>query len=1088
VTAGGTGAPSAGAALDNLGGVALSGAAFTGPIIAPSIQGLQYASQVQTGAGNNGISNLVKNSTICPGTGNGCFIVATPNYAYSEILQGMSLGEFAQDPVDFGWPAETLVQDQRNASNVLYSEDPYSNAAAIGSVAKSHLPASLGHNGVLNFFMTTAKYAGGNEYFEQGTPNMGPNFYPVTGTESVVAQTEGFTTGDIVPQNWFTYCNSPGDCNANITAVTASGGHVNGSEEGTHGGDTYIVEGTEPSGTVTSTNYPSSIMVNFTYTSSGITPGTYVSQGDSKLLIDTASAKEITGAKFSPGIAGGSTGSGSPSDSYPPQAVDTTASWPISTVVQLCNPTNNNGGTCAAGSQPTGVVPTASVTVIQPPSPITLNIVAPYAGTPANYCTASTVQSSSPYGACYMPASGVGCIADILSFESVSYTYNSTAQTVTITGMKFPKINGMQFGVGGLCGYAAKANVDNNQWFPIIGSPTATTFVYGQYSPMNNSTPATLGDSNSTAYANGGTNSGITSQLCVNDIVLSNFSLSGNTVTASYSSPSQVLAATWDIFNGLSMTITTTNSTYNGTWPVTVNATGNNVFQYTPTTTPSGTVPTAGTVTYCNMAYTIAPAVMTASVYNPATSKVDGYVGLEPNNSPFAVGDTVIQAPYPWVHFSEKGISAVSFTRHNLPISGAQGAMLAHEYVNAYGDTVPFAESFWNNTPLSSYLGFGGTNGMPGHALYVAGAWSSPLLFQYPPAPSGNSNGLNALITINGFWPSPVGSTNKLLSLFNVYQGPWAAWGGVNALSDEYGPFNKWSIPNITIGPDWESTELFQISSMGAGVLGLSKDNQTATPTPDGELLLGKIGFGLTGTPMSSTSSANSQIVTCPAGGTGAQYCSASGAWTTPTSTGSLPFTSITGTATTTQIGTGAAATGKYVDGGTGVWTTLPAAVPTLLIPCPQLSVPTGNTGNTTNNLQATCAIPAGAMGLNSQLHIDARYSSCTGVGVPFAACTAANIGTCTVRDDFTLYNTLGGINWMSIALPAHTNGTVSGTISNQNSLSSQVTDSVVNGAASATQTSSYSTSSPTYINFGMQNSVSTDICYLDSYSVTLLP
>jgi hypothetical protein len=76
----------------------------------------------------------------------------------------------------------------------------------------------------------------------------------------------------------------------------------------------------------------------------------------------------------------------------------------------------------------------------------------------------------------------------------------------------------------------------------------------------------------------------------------------------------------------------------------------------------------------------------------------------------------------------------------------------------------------------------------------------------------------------------------------------------------------------------------------------------------------------------------------------------------------------------------------------------------------------------------------------------------------------------------------------MSIALPAHTNGTVSGTISNQNSLSSQVTDSVVNGAASATQTSSYSTSSPTYINFGMQNSVSTDICYLDSYSVTLLP
>jgi hypothetical protein len=50
------------------------------------------------------------------------------------------------------------------------------------------------------------------------------------------------------------------------------------------------------------------------------------------------------------------------------------------------------------------------------------------------------------------------------------------------------------------------------------------------------------------------------------------------------------------------------------------------------------------------------------------------------------------------------------------------------------------------------------------------------------------------------------------------------------------------------------------------------------------------------GTPITSTSSANPQAVTCPAGGSGTQYCSAAGSWVSPAAPG-------TGTVTSFNLG-----------------------------------------------------------------------------------------------------------------------------------------------------------------------------------------
>ena len=75
-----------------------------------------------------------------------------------------------------------------------------------------------------------------------------------------------------------------------------------------------------------------------------------------------------------------------------------------------------------------------------------------------------------------------------------------------------------------------------------------------------------------------------------------------------------------------------------------------NEFSYYLPTTPTGTVPTSGTASFCNTNYKLYPAVRVNSVLDTATNRVDGTMTTMPLPIAFADGDTVMEAHYPWIY------------------------------------------------------------------------------------------------------------------------------------------------------------------------------------------------------------------------------------------------------------------------------------------------------------------------------------------------------------------------------------------------------------------------------------------------------
>ncbi|ABF42161.1 hypothetical protein Acid345_3160 [Candidatus Koribacter versatilis Ellin345] len=71
-------------------------------------------------------------------------------------------------------------------------------------------------------------------------------------------------------------------------------------------------------------------------------------------------------------------------------------------------------------------------------------------------------------------------------------------------------------------------------------------------------------------------------------------------------------------------------------------------------------------------------------------------------------------------------------------------------------------------------------------------------------------------------------------------------------------------------------------------------------------------------------------------------------------------FSDISGTATTSQIGTGSPTSGYYVDGGTGAWTSLPSGQTNVLYQAGALAEIIGNAGDQTVYTAALGVIPAG--------------------------------------------------------------------------------------------------------------------------------
>lgn len=751
------------------------------------LQGRYYASQFQSGSNNNGIANVTGSSSCAnasPGGLSGCTVDVDPTYPNTERPQGYGFS-YGNQTANFPWPLDTHVHDIRNGVTADYYENPFSNVpyqtegqviAADFTLDFQKWPAYGGTNAQAESLQTTAFQGGYNfdNYFVGGQPIY--FFKTYYGNLNMAAT--NYTSGQMEAVTNNVNCHGTGDCLGMTLNVTCDGGVNSANDEGCHGGDWNVSE--DPK--VYTGTLPAAVAVGAT---SFMTNGTngQGTQGQDRLLVDLTTGV-ISGNSFASGTGSLATGPAGNSAISPPSATDPSANYPVSTMVQLCYPGNDNGAGgaagCTAGSQPTGYIPSAP-NMINPASSITTNVVASYTGTapqtglPANFCTPATLQSSNSAAACYLPASGTACISDQEEYESVNYTYNATAQTITLLNLRFPHENGVFFAHGGLCGYAVESAADiftsgpqsYSQVFPVLGSPTSTSLYYISQRTNLGYTQPILGMSNN---INGYTSGNGGECFTLNAFI---FQLQSDNKTVVVATNVPFNTGDLRYLNGMTLNITTPNSTYNGSYMATYGVIGGaNEFSYVLPTTPTGTAPTSGTVSFCNENYKLYPAVRVNSVLNASTQQVDGTMNTMPVPVAMAANDTVEEPHYMWIqtaHDAGRGVNQY------LPRQYLGGYLYGMTYNFLLSGNVTGFDIL-NGTAQNEYLGYGGTHVIPTTGYHLQGAWQDSLLFDQP--------GDDATINILGCKPYPVGCANAT-SNFNVIKVP-----GYNGQGGQYSALN----------------------------------------------------------------------------------------------------------------------------------------------------------------------------------------------------------------------------------------------------------------------------------------------------------
>ena len=733
-------------------------------------QGKYYASQFQTGSLNNGISNLVNgsNCSISSAAGlSGCTVYVDPTYKNNENPQGFGAYIYGNNASNLPWPVDTHVHDERNGVTADYYENPFSviPQQSAGQVITTDFtmdyqnwPAYQGNEASSEYLQTT-DFAGGynfDNYFGAGQPE----YFFKTYYSNLSMATTNYTSGQQEAIENVVNCHGTGDCLAMTTLLTCDGGMNTSNDEGCHGGDFQVTE--DPviyKGVMTAA---ASVGATRVGTNGTAGQGT---EGQDRQLLDTNPADIITGSSIT-GYAGAqNTGPSGSSAVNPIVAIDSNANFPVSTMVQLCYAGSDNaaGGAagCTTGSQPIGVIPSAP-NKINPAASIVTNVVssytatAPQTGLPAGFCTPTTLQSTNSGAACYLPPTGTACIADQEEYETVNYMYNSSTQQVTLLNLRFPHLNGVFFAHGGLCGYAVESQADvfkgdgnNNgisQVFPVEGSPNSTSFYYISQRTNLGYTSPVLGinnDINQSTSENGG-------ECFTLNASLVQLQSDNHTVVMATNIPFNG-GADLSPINGMTLTIATPNSTYNGNYVVSFGSVNDasNEFSYYLPTTPTGTAPTSGTASFCNTNYKLYPAVRVNSVLDTATNRVDGTMTTMPLPIAFASGDTVMEAHYPWIFTGHDTGRAVD---QFLPRMYNGGPL----YGMSYGyllSGIPFnGFQISNATDQNRYLGYGGTHTPPGAGFFLSGEWWDSLLVNQAPD--------QAIIQVAGCKPSPIGCNN----------------------------------------------------------------------------------------------------------------------------------------------------------------------------------------------------------------------------------------------------------------------------------------------------------------------------------------
>jgi hypothetical protein len=169
-----------------------------------------------------------------------------------------------------------------------------------------------------------------------------------------------------------------------------------------------------------------------------------------------------------------------------------------------------------------------------------------------------------------------------------------------------------------------------------------------------------------------------------------------------------------------------------------------------------------------------------------------------------------------------------------------------------------------------------------------------------------------------------------------------------------------------------------------------------------------------------------------------------------------------------------------------------------------QTYLPLVNTGNTTNNVLYSGAMPVGMFGPRGTLHANLRVGGCTGSGAPYSTCTAANTGTCSLNVYISNSSTFSGAVLGSYVLPVGAQASIESIIqANQvdtaqtagysshmtvSSSSNTVLASAQYAGDVRTSISVTPSTQASYYNVFMQNSVSGDKCFVENVDSLLIP
>jgi hypothetical protein len=746
-------------------------------LAANNFAGRYYANQFQTGNGNNGIANVMSSPSCTvntPGGTSGCTVVVDPSYSGTEAPQGtneVAIGPSANLP----WAMNTHVHDERNGVTADYYENPFSvhPLQAGGKSITADYTLDFQKWPLYSASNPSAEKLDANDY--QGGYNFynyyaggQPQYFFKTYYSNLDLNTTNYSSGQEEAIQNNVHCYGTGDCIGMTQLVSCDGGMNASDDEGCHGGDWTVTE--DPliyKGTVTTA---AAVGATVVHTNGTAGQGT---EGQDRLLLDINSADIITGNSIT-GYAGalptGPTGS---SANNPDSAQDSNANFPVSTMVQLCYAGSDNGAGgaagCTVGQQPMGYIPSAPG-MINPAASVVTNVTASYiaaapdTGLPAGFCTPTTLQSTTPGAACYLPTTGVACLTDQEEYETVNYAYNSSTQQITLLNLRFPHLNGVFFAHGGLCGYAVEQQADvftgdgnNNgisQVFPVEGSPNSTSFYYVSQRVNNGYGLPVLGVSNDIG-GNSTTGGGECFALNISAALLQS---DNKTVVIATNVPFG--EGNLSVANGMTLTINTPNSTYNGNYVVSWGAlnSNNNELSYVLPAPPTGAVPTSGTASFCNTNYKLYPAVRVNSVLDSANNQVDGTMNTMPSPVAFAVGDTVMEPHYPWIytgHDSGRGVNQF------IPRLYTGGGLYGMTY--GYLLSGPFnGFGITNATDQDRYLGYGGTHEAPNAGYDLNGYWNFSLDV---PAPAV------AVINVGSCKSAPIGCSRPN-SNFNVLQMP----------------------------------------------------------------------------------------------------------------------------------------------------------------------------------------------------------------------------------------------------------------------------------------------------------------------------